>query len=75
MRKLDAEHMIELSRAVASSGGGLLNVVYNAAQLELWVAYAEKSEPASTRPYVHIKMKDYLDVNKIPEGATVYTEK
>lgn len=55
-----AESMVDLSRTVATKGGNLLNVVYDATALELWVAYAEKDENAYLRPYVHIKMSDYL---------------
>ena len=54
----DAQSMIELSRAVASSGGNLLNVVYDATTLEMWVAYANGSEDASKQSYIHLKMND-----------------
>ncbi len=57
---LDAEKMIELSRAVADDGGNLMNVVYDPTTLELWVAFAEKDEDASQREYVHLALKDYL---------------
>jgi len=70
---IDEEEMIALSRSVASPNGNLLNVVYNATQLELWIAYAEKSQMASTRSYVHLKLEDYLDAGKVPEGAQVLT--
>jgi len=56
----DEQSMIELSRAVASSGGNLLNVVYDATTLEMWVAYANDQEDASKQSYIHLKMNDYL---------------
>ncbi len=56
----DADKMIELSRAVADDDGNLINVVYDATSLEMWVAFAEDLQVASERPYVHIKLKDYL---------------
>lgn len=56
----DAQNLIELSRAVANDGGNLLNVVYNATTLEIWVAYANGSEDASKQSYVHINVNDYL---------------
>ncbi|NIA28438.1 MAG: hypothetical protein GWP06_00830 [Actinobacteria bacterium] len=59
--KFNAEKMIALSRAVADEGGNLVDVVYDATALEMWVAFAEKDKDASTRPYVHINLKDYLD--------------
>ncbi len=56
----DDQKMIELSRAVADEGGNLLDVVYDATTLELWVAYANGPEDASKQSYVHISMNDYL---------------
>ncbi|MCB0731473.1 MAG: hypothetical protein KDC88_10605 [Ignavibacteriae bacterium] len=57
--KFDAEKMIELSKLVAG-GGNLENVVYDATNLEMWVAYAHGLEVASSRPYVHIDLKNYF---------------
>ena len=52
--------MIELSRLVADDDGNLENVVYDATNLEMWVAYAHGKEVASKRPYVHIDLKKYF---------------
>ena len=38
----------------------LINVVYDATSLEMWIAFAEGLEVASQQPYVHLKLKDYL---------------
>jgi len=52
--------MINLSKAVADDHN-LMNVVYDATTLELWVAYANgESERAADREYVHISMKEFL---------------
>jgi WD40 repeat protein len=59
--------MIALSRLVASPGGNLMNVVYDATMREMWVAYAEGSQDASTRPYVHFNLNDYLPL----QGALI----
>ncbi|MBN1352781.1 hypothetical protein JXJ21_25555 [candidate division KSB1 bacterium] len=56
----DSEKMIELSKAVADEGGNLVNIVYDATSLEMWIAYAEKQQDASSRPYIHLKMTDYI---------------
>ena len=56
----DAEKMIELSKIVATKNGNLENVVYDATNLEMWVAYAHGKEAASSRPYVHIDLKEYF---------------
>ena len=58
--KYDSDKMIELSQAVASKGGNLVNVVYDATDLEMWIAFAEKEQDACQRPYVHLSLKDYL---------------
>lgn len=57
----DEKSMIELSCAVASSGGNLLNVVYDATTLEMWIAYANGPEDASKQSYVHINMNNYIE--------------
>jgi hypothetical protein len=67
--KLDAKSMIDLSCAVGHNDGNLLDVVYSPATLEMWISYAEKSEPASSRPFVHLNMNDYLTPSKVPAGA------
>ncbi len=58
--KFDSEKMIELSKIVADEDGNLENVVYDATNLEMWVAYAHGNEIASSRPYVHIDLKEYF---------------
>ncbi len=70
--RFDAEATIQLSASVASLGGNLMNVVYDAARLRLWVAYAHKRECAFRRAYVPIDLKAYLDVSKVPAGAVVF---
>ncbi|MBI4559195.1 MAG: hypothetical protein HY706_16545 [Candidatus Hydrogenedentes bacterium] len=71
--KYDPQRMIELSKSVPIKGSNLLDVVYDATTLELWVAYAEKVENAYLRPYVHVKMKDYLPYN--PKGEHLIVTK
>lgn len=73
--RLDPDKMIALSQRLASRNGNLLDVVYDANTLEMWVAYAEKSEHAFQRPYVHVRMTDYLDPNGVPPGAVVLKAK
>jgi len=59
--------MVALSRLVADEDGNLLNVVYDATALEFRVAYAEGAATAATRPYVALRLGDFLDYR--PEGA------
>ncbi len=58
--KFDAEKMIGLSRAVADEDGNLMDVVYDATTLEMWIAYANGMEDASKQEYVHLSMEEIL---------------
>lgn len=58
----DADLMVDLSRAVATRGSNLMNVVYDATSLEIWVAFAEgASSEAYLREYVHINLYDFIE--------------
>jgi len=57
----DAEKMISLSKLVADMGSNLMDVVYDATTLEIWVAYANGLQEASLQKYVHIDLKEYLE--------------
>ena len=64
--------MIQLSKAIGTIGGNLLNAVYDATALECWVAYANgRDECAYRRPYVHIKLNDYVPFNAKPENVKI----
>jgi len=58
--KIGAPEMIDIACKIPIKGGNILDVVYDATALELWVSYAEKQEEAYQRPFVHFKLKDYL---------------
>jgi len=53
---LDADKMIALANAIATHGGNVMNVVYNGATLEFWVAFAEGASEAYTQPYAQGSM-------------------
>lgn len=57
---LNEEKMIALSRAVADEGGNLVDVVYDATTLDLWVSYAHNTEDAAKQEYVHISLDKML---------------
>jgi hypothetical protein len=65
LKQHDGEHdqntLIALSKMVGTDNGNLLNVVYDTTRLEMWVALAEGDRPAKTRPYVHFRLRDYLE--------------
>ncbi len=58
--KFDVVKMINLSKLVAHKGENLLNIVYNASTLEMWVVYAHGLEDASESDYIYVNMNDYL---------------
>jgi hypothetical protein len=53
--------MIDIACRIPIRGGNVLDVVYDATALEFWVAYAEKDVEAYKRPFVHVRLRDYLD--------------
>ena len=63
--KIGHKEMIDIACRIPIKGGNILDVVYDATALEFWVAYAEKDVEAYQRPFVHVKLKDYL---KKPDG-------
>ena len=63
--KFDAQKMIELSRAVADENGNLMDVVYDATTMEMWVAYANGMDDASKQEYVHISLDDILQKARV----------
>ena len=57
----DADKMAGLSKLVADAGSNLMDVVYDATTLEVWVAYANGTEDAALQKYVHIDLKKYME--------------
>ena len=58
--KIDETVMKDTSCAIPIKGGNVLSVVYDATDRELWVSYAKGDAEAYTRPFVHLKLADYL---------------
>jgi isopenicillin-N N-acyltransferase like protein len=56
---IGAPEMIKLSQSVAVKKN-LVDVVYDATSLEIWVANATNSQSAAERAYVHIELKKYF---------------
>lgn len=61
--RYDADAVIQLSAAIGTLGGNLMNVVYDATAREAWISYAEGNECAYRRPYVHVRMRDFVPYN------------
>jgi isopenicillin-N N-acyltransferase like protein len=54
--RLNAERLIALANQIPIRGGNVLNAVFDATSLRLWVAYAGGSREAYQRPYVHLDL-------------------
>ena len=61
--RYDADAVIQLSKAIGSLGGNLMNAVYDATSLEAWLSYAKKEECAYRRPYVRVRLNDFIPYN------------
>ncbi|MBN2308391.1 MAG: hypothetical protein JXR94_05435, partial [Candidatus Hydrogenedentes bacterium] len=53
---LDRDSMIALANSIPIVGANVVNVVYDATDLEVSVAFAEGSAEAYTQPYVHVSL-------------------
>jgi hypothetical protein len=52
-----------LSKAIGSLGGNLMNAVYDATAREAWLSYAEKNECTYRRSYVQVNLMDFVPYN------------
>jgi len=69
--RYDADAMIQLSAALGSLGGNLMNAVYDATTREAWLSYAEKNEYAYRRPYVRVNLMDFIPYNPANPKAKI----
>ena len=56
----DIDAVIQLSKAIGSLGGNLVNAVYDATAREVWISYAHGEECAYRRSYVQVRMHDFV---------------
>jgi hypothetical protein len=55
--RLDGEKLVKLANQIPIKGGNVVNVVYDATALQLWVSYARGNKEAYQRPYVFLDLK------------------
>jgi isopenicillin-N N-acyltransferase like protein len=55
--RLNGEKLIELANRIPIKGGNVVNVVYDATDLRMWISYAHADQEAYQRPYVAIDLK------------------
>ena len=61
--KLNAEKIIKLANSIPIKGGSVVNVVYDATALRMWVTYAHGDEEAYQRPSVFLDLRT-LDADR-----------
>lgn len=61
--KLDGPAMIEMANSIPIQGGNVMNAVFDATALRVWVSYARGQEEAYQRPYVFLDLAT-LDANR-----------
>jgi isopenicillin-N N-acyltransferase like protein len=61
--RYDMDAVIQLSKAIGTLGGNLMNAAYDATEREAWLSYAKGSECAYRRPYVRVKLGDFIPYN------------
>lgn len=68
--KWNAEKLVALANQIPIKGGNVVNVVYDATALRLWVSYAKGDQEAYQRPYVFLDLKSIdADGNGSPDIA------
>jgi hypothetical protein len=55
--RLNGEMLVNLANQIPIKGGNVVNVVYDATALRLWVSYAKGNKEAYQRPYVFLDLK------------------
>jgi uncharacterized protein (DUF302 family) len=58
--KLNGPQLVDLANRIPIKGGNVMNVVYDATALKLWVSYAKGGQEAYERPYVFLDLKPLL---------------
>ncbi len=58
--KIDGESLVKLANTIPIKGDNVVNAVYDATDLKMWVSYAKGDKEAYQRPYVAIDLKPWL---------------
>ena len=68
--KLNGEKLVALANTIPIKGGNVVNVVYDATALRMWVTYARGDREAYQRPSVFLELKALdADENGTPDVA------
>jgi hypothetical protein len=55
--KLNGEKLVQLANSIPIKGGNVVNVVYDATDLRMWVTYAKGKQEAYLRPSLFLDLK------------------
>jgi hypothetical protein len=55
--QLNGEKLVSLANRIPIKGGNVVNVVYDATDLRMWISYAHANQEAYQRPYVFVDLK------------------
>lgn len=55
--RLNGEKLVNVANQIPIKGGNVVNVVYDATALRLWISYAKGNQEAYQRPYVFLDLK------------------
>ena len=61
--RLNGEKLVQVANQIPIKGGNVVNVVYDATALCLWISYAKGNKEAYQRPYVFLDLRT-LDANQ-----------
>jgi PhoPQ-activated pathogenicity-related protein len=67
----DSQKLIALANMIPIVGNNVMDVVYDATALTMWVAYAEGSQEAYQRPYVMVDLNQFFQTAGEGEGEGV----
>jgi len=68
--KLNGKKLVDLANSIPIKGGNVVNVVYDATALQMWVTYAKGDREAYQRPSVFLDLKALdADDNGTPDIA------
>jgi len=66
--KLNGESLVKLANQIPIKGGNVVNVVYDATALKMWVTYARGTEEAYQRPSVQIDLQQAAGLKSAASG-------
>jgi hypothetical protein len=70
--KLNAEKLIDIANRIPIRGSNVVDVVYDATALRMWISYAKGNVEAYKRPYTLVDLKTLADADGKPLCAEAF---